>query len=155
MQTRPSVALLAVFLGACAPLLSPPPAPDVERGVEAFLVDYLAAIGARDAARIRDAYVADGRFIWMEDGEPRYRSAVEVLAALENFPPGSALRTELKDLTVVPVGHGAAHAWAGFRTTIGEGPTAFSFGGTMSFTLERQGTSWKVVAGHSSTPRRR
>jgi ketosteroid isomerase-like protein len=123
--------------------------------VAAFLDGYLAAISSRDAARIREAYVTDDRFVWIEDGKVRYRRVEEVLSSLANFPPDSPIRTELADLSVVPVGPGAAHAWASFKTTIGEGSKAFTFGGAISFVLERDGSRWRVVSGHTSSPIRR
>ena len=155
MRVKSIVTLCAaVLLVACAPL-HPAPGPALRAEVDAFLSNYLAAIGSRDAARIRAAYVADDRFVWMEDGRVRYRKVDDVLASLAMFPAGSAIRTELKDLAVVPVGPSGAHAWASFRTSIGEGPSGFAFGGAISFTLERHGTSWKIVGGHASSPSRR
>ena len=149
-------ACAAALLVACAPFQKAPvSASRVTEEVAAFLTEYLAAIGARDATKIRTAYVADDRFVWIEDGKVRYRKADEVIASLAMFPPGSAIRTELKDLTVVQVSESAAHAWATFRTSVREGPSGFAFGGAISLTLEREGASWKIVGGHTSSPSRR
>jgi hypothetical protein len=149
-------AFAAVFLVACAPLQPAPPVQANLKGeVAAFLEQYLAAISSRDAEKLRNAYVADDRFAWIEDGKVRYRQVDEVLASLAAFPAGSPIRTELTDLTVVPAGGSAAHAWASFKTTVGEGSRAFSFGGAISFALERTGNSWKIVGGHTSSPSRR
>lgn len=149
-------ACAAGLLVACAPLQrAPAPTPGFTEDVAAFLTDSLAAIGARDASKIRAAYVADDRFVWIEDGHVRYRRADEVIAGLAMFPAGSAIRTELKDLTVVPVSQSAAHAWATFRTSVGEGASGFTFGGAISFTLERHGASWRLVGGPTSSPGRR
>ena len=145
----------AALLVACAPLQQTTAASaTLTQEVTAFLADYLAAIGARDAAKIRTACVADERFVWIEDGKVRYRKADEVIASLAMFPSGSAIRTEVKDLTIVRVGQSAAHAWGTFRTSVGDGPSGFAFGGAISFTLEREGASWKIVGGHTSSPRR-
>lgn len=150
------MACAAVFLVACAPLPQAPASSSMlQDEVTAFLKAYSAAISSRDAARIRNSYVADDRFVWIEDGKVRYRKVDEVLAGLATFPAGSPIRTEFKDITVVPLSQSAAHAWATFRTSVGEGSTGFSFGGAISFALERQGTEWKVVGGHTSSPSRR
>jgi len=150
------VSIATTLLLACAPIT---PAPTVQTSlkpeVATFLEGYLAAIGARDAAKIREAYVADDRFVWIEDGKVRYRRVEEVLSSLASFPADSPIRTELADLTVVPVGPSAAHAWASFKTTVGEGSKAFTFGGAISFVLERDGDRWRVVSGHTSSPSRR
>jgi len=157
MSAQSIIAICAAALVVgCAPLQqAPATAPVATDEVPAFLNDYLAAIGSRDSAKIRSAYVTDDRFVWIEDGKVRYRKVDEVLASLAMFPAGSVVRTELKDLTVVPVSQSAAHAWATFRTSVGEGPSGFSFGGAISFTLERQGASWKIVGGHTSSPSQR
>jgi hypothetical protein len=147
----------ALLVVGCTPMRYPAaPAPVVsEQEVSAFLTGYLAAIGSRDATGIRAALVAGDRLTWIEDGKVSYRSADAVIAGLAAFPAGTALRTELVDLEVVPVGQSGAHAWAMFRTTVGEGAAAFSFGGAISFMLERDANSWKIVGGHTSSPRRR
>lgn len=125
---------------------------DTADEVAAFLEEYLAAVDARDATVIGRSYVADDRFVWIEDGEVRYRSAEEILASLSAFPAGSAIRTELSDLVVVPLGVTGAHAWATFTTTVGTGPGSFAFGGAISFVLERGDGSWRLAGGHTSSP---
>lgn len=157
MKASAWVAILtAVLLAACAPLQPAAPAqPNLKTEIAAFLDGYLSAISSRDSGRIRNAYVSDDRFVWIEDGKVRYQRVEEVLASLATFPADSPIRTELKDLTVVPVGERGAHAWASFKTTIGDGSRGFSFGGVISFTLERDGNSWRIIAGHTSSPSRR
>lgn len=157
MRTSTWASLIAAsLLLACAPIQPAPPTPaTLKNEVAAFLDGYLAAIGARDAAKIRTAYIADDRFVWIEDGKVRYRRVEDVLSSLASLPADSPIRTELTDLSVAPVGQTAAHAWASFKTTVGDGPKAFSFGGAISFVLERHGSSWRVVSGHTSSPSRR
>lgn len=157
MRTSTWAALIAaLLLLACAPIQPAPPAPaSLKNEVAAFLDGYLAAIGARDAAKIRNAYIDDDRFVWIEDGKVRYRRVEDVLSSLASLPADSPIRTELTELSVVPIGQEAAHAWASFKTTVGEGPQGFSFGGAISFVLERDGSSWRVVSGHTSSPSRR
>lgn len=148
--------LMAFSLVACSSL---PPVPlataNLKSEVAAFLDGYLAAISARDAAKIRSAYISDNRFVWIEEGKVRYRQVEDVLSTLATFPADRPIRTELTDLSVVPIGYGAAHAWATFKTTIGDGPRGFSFGGTISFTLERDEKAWRIAGGHTSSPSRR
>jgi len=160
----PSILGGLLFLSAACASPDPDPATDAAPGpvsdwntrdtteVAAFLEAYLAAIDARDADFLGRAYVEDGRFVWIEDGEVRYRSAGEILESLDAFPAGAAIRTELSELVVVPLGEIGAHAWATFRTTVGTGPGSFSFGGAISFVLEREEGSWKLAGGHTSSP---
>ena len=157
MKTSSLVALLtALALVACASIQPALPAPtNLKSEVAAFLDGYLSAISSRDAAKIRSAYISDDRFVWIEEGKVRYRRVEDVLSSLATFPADSPIRTELNDLSVVPIGHGAAHAWASFKTTVGDGPRGFSFGGTISFTLERDANAWRIAGGHTSSPSRR
>ena len=124
---------------------------DVRRALEAYQV----AVDARDEAAIRDAYLSDGRFVWMEDGSVRYRSASAVLEALAAFPADVPLRTVYSGLEVVLLAPGAAHAWAEFTTTVGEGPGAYSFGGILSWVLVAgEDGRWRIAGGHTSSTRR-
>lgn len=128
---------------------------ELDADVGRFLEDYMAAISARDVDKIRFSLVEDGRFVWMEDGEVRYRALGDLLSSLEQFPQNSPIRTELTDMVAVPIGDTGAHAWAQFQTTVGEGPSGFTFGGAISFVLERRSGAWKLVGGHTSAPRSR
>lgn len=159
MHQRQSVELLArlgavLLIPACSPAEREPTSGlNLEEEVTSFLNAYLAAMQERDSTTIRAAYVDDGRFVWIEDGEVRYRTGEEVLRSLGTFPAGASIRTDLKDLTIIPVGGEGAHAWASFTTSVGSGPGSFSFGGIISFVLESDGTSWKLIGGHTSSPR--
>lgn len=158
---RTTSVLVAVFVatasaGCAAPRqrFGSPAVVDVS-SVSSFLSGYLRAVEARDERAIRDSYVDSDRFAWVEDGRVRYRSADEVLAGLKAIPAATPIRTTLTDLVVVPLGGGAAHARATFATTIGIAPSAFTFGGAITFALEQQGGRWRIVAGHTSSPGRR
>lgn len=149
------VAAAVALAGCAAPASVAPAMPDPTPSVEAFLQAYLRALERRDEAAIRAACVSDGRFSWLEDGKVRYRRADDMVAALKALAPGAPVRTELTGLTVVPLGKDGAHAWAGFRTTVGSPPSGFAFGGVITFVLERRGEAWAVVGGHSSSEGRR
>ena len=150
LKRRPHALLMAVALCGCA---EPAEQAPVSGEVGRFIDGYMEAISTRDADGVRSAVVEDGRFAWVEDGEVRYRGVADLLVGLEQFPAESRIRTELTDLVVVPVGETGAHAWARFQTTIGEGPSGFSFGGAISFVLERRDGAWRLVGGHTSAPR--
>lgn len=128
-------------------------ADQTEAEVSAFLDTYLGALETRDAEAVSEQYVTDGRFEWIEDGEIRYRSAADVLAGLESLPADMAIVTEYQDRVITPVGDRGAKLSTRFRTVIGEGPGSFSFGGMMTMVLEHGPTGWRVVSGHTSSPR--
>ena len=128
-----------------------PPAEDMEEEVANFLRSYLSAFETRDVALIQTLYVDDGRFQWIEDGEIRYRSSDDILAGLAALPSDAAIRTELNEREITPVGNAGARISTRFRTVIGEGPTAFEFGGMMTMVLEKGPTGWRIVGGHTSS----
>lgn len=140
--------LLALAFAACAPPSEPHP--DTAAQVEETLDRYLTAISARDTTAIRNVMVPDGRVVWLENGEIRYRSVDEVLASVAALAPDAPLETRVEGLEVVPVGVRGAHAWARFETTVGSGEEGFSFAGVFSFVLERVDDRWRIVGGHSS-----
>ena len=151
---RRLLAIGALALTACSqPPADPPgdgPADTVDE-VTAFLDSYRAALDGRDTLALPSFYVGDGRFAWLEDGEIRYRSAAEVSASLSSLPEGMRVSTDYQGTIVQPVGAGVATATMQFLTQIGEGPSAFEFGGVISMTLERGPDGWRIVTGHTST----
>ena len=129
------------------------PSDDFEDTVAGFLDSYLLAIETRDAALLHDMYIADGRFEWIEDGEIRYRSPDDVLAGLASLPANAAIRTEYDGREITRVGEAGARVSMRFRTVIGEGSSAFEFGGMMTIVLENGPTGWRVIGGHTSSAR--
>ncbi len=135
--------------------------PDGERGqetsisleeeVSSFLEAYQLAIDSRDIDVLRPLYVDDGRFEWVEDGLVRYRSADDVLAGLAGLPSDATVRTEYEGRTITSVGDAGATVSTSFRTVIGEGPSAFEFGGMMTTVLEKDQTGWRIISGHTSS----
>lgn len=123
--------------------------------VEAFLNRYVRAIGERDTAALRDMYAEPDRFVWIEDGAVRYRSASEVFQSLGQFEADTPIDTELGEPGVTRLEGGGVHTWASFTTTVGEGKASYSFGGLMSFVLEPADGAWRIVGGHVSSPRSR
>lgn len=146
---------LVLFVLAALPAYATDTSTHLAQDVETFLNQYLEAAASGDAKAVRSALVDDGRFAWVEDGAVRYRGAEDVLEGLASLPPDAEIDTELKDLEVIAMGASGAHAWGTFITTIESGEQAFSFGGAISFVLERQGDDWKLVGGHTSSPRDR
>ena len=132
-----------------------PAAGDLSAEVEAFLASYMDAIGARDAETLRSQVADSTRFTWAEDGAVRYRSVDAILEGLATFPPEVPINTDLSDLHVAQVGTDGAYATASFVTRIGEGPESFTFGGVITFVLERHDETWRIVGGHVSSPRQR
>ena len=125
----------------------------IEDEVASFLESYLLALETRNVDLLQTMYADDGRFEWIEDGEIRYRSPDDVLAALAELPSDASIRTEYDGREITPVGDAGARVSTQFRTVLGEGPSAFEWGGMMTMVLEKGPTGWRIVGGHTSSPR--
>jgi hypothetical protein len=151
------VLAISILLGSlgCADVeeASPTFRGEIEGEVGEFLDSYRLAIETRNDSLLRTLYADDGRFEWIEDGEVRYRSLEEVLAALAGLPSDALIRTEYQDVGVSPLGASGARVAMQFRTVMGEGQSAYEFGGMVSMVLEKGPTGWRIVGGHTSTAR--
>ena len=125
----------------------------LEDEVSSFLEAYQTAIDSRDIDVLRTLYVGDGRFEWVEDGSVRYRSPDDVLAAFSGLPPDAPVQTEYEGRTITSVGDAGAMVSMRFHTVVGEGPSAFEFGGMMTMVLEKGQSGWHIISGHTSSPR--
>ncbi len=130
-----------------------PRSDSIDDEVASFLESYHAAIESRDIAVLQTLYVDDGRFQWIEDGKIRYRSFDEISEGLASLPSDFVIHTEYDDREIVAVGDAGARVSMRFRTVIGDGPSAFEFGGMMTIVLESDSTGWRIVGGHTSSER--
>lgn len=73
-------------------------AADVDRDMTYLLKRWIQAFEARDLKGVRSALADDDRFLWLEDGEPRYRSADDIVRAYASFPKEFAFTHVLRDI---------------------------------------------------------
>jgi len=76
-----------------------------------------------------------------------------VLAGLAALPSDAEIQTEYGGVEVAPVGASGARVAMRFRTVIGQGQSAFEFGGMISMVLEEGPTGWRIVGCHTSSAR--
>lgn len=131
----------------------PAGATEARRETQAFLERWNDAMAAQDAPIIHAFYVDDPRFRWFEDGLLRYRAVGEILGALKQFPPGSHFETSLSEMEAEWLAPGLIQGSAKFRTRVTMPGNSFAYGGVFTFVLERAGTDWKFLRGHTSTVR--
>ena len=153
------IALFALVASKPRPHPAPHDLTDAERArveseVSDFLVSYLEVIEGDDTEAIRRLFVDDGRFAWFTDGEKRYTSADEVLASLASME-GTAFSTDTSEVEIVPLTPDLAHARTAFHTTLSQGgAVVFEFGGVITWLLEEvKDGEWRVLTGHTSTPK--
>ncbi len=152
--------LVAIFVHGCerrekqAPVAN---AVDIDRDVQNLLDRWKRAFEARDLDGVRSVLADDDRFVWLEDGEPRYRSADEIVRAYEGFPKELSFTHTLRDIRIVPISNDAAWAHLATSTTIDHsGRIVSEFNGVVLLVARRDATGWRIHAAHSSTskPRR-
>ena len=127
----------------------------IQGEVTDFLSQYRAALDALDTAAVRELYISDDRFVWVEDGAVRYQSADAILAGLMGMPQGMDISTEFADLVVAAIPPTGASLRTSFHTSITGEQGGFEFWGMITMVLERQAAGWRIVSGHTSTARER
>ncbi len=155
------IALFALVASKPRPHPAPHELTDAERArveseVSSFLVSYLEVIEGKDTDAIRGLFVADERFAWFSDGETQYTSADAVLASLASME-GMTFSTEVSLVEVLPLTPDLAHARTDFQTKLSQGgAVVFEYGGVITWLVEEgKDGEWRVLRGHTSTPKER
>ncbi len=150
-------ALAAVMLGACAPhpdeaALSAAHRTAIIDSVRPVVAAWTDAMNHRDAAAAARYYSDDPAFRWIENGEIRYTSPAEVVAAMsEVFPSLRTFDLHLVEPTITPVAPGAASVTASFTQTMTDtAGKVVGIAGAVSFTMVHADSGWRILVGHSS-----
>lgn len=151
--------LVAIFVHGCERRERQPPianAADIDRNVQDLLNRWKRAFESRDLDGVRSVLAEDDRFVWLEDGEPRYRSADEIVRAYASFPKELSFTHTLRDIRIVPISNDAAWAHLATSTKIEHsGRVVSEFTGAVLMITRRDATGWKIHAAHSSTSKPR
>lgn len=151
--------LFALALGACSRSprdLSERQSEAIRDSVRATLDAYNAHYTAKNWDVVLQYYAEDDRFVWVEDGVIRYRSAAEIRQALESLPPSMHVETTYSDTKISVLSSDVASVVTGFETQFTDSTgTGFSFGGMITMTLIRDEGGWSIFGGHVSSPKRR
>jgi uncharacterized protein (TIGR02246 family) len=128
----------------------------VERDVKSLMDRWTRAFEARDLDSVRSVLAVDNHFVWLEDGEPRYRSVNEIVRALAGFPPELGFTHTLQDVQIVPITNDAAWAHLATSTKIEHGGRVVSeFTSVVLMIVRQDETGWRIHAAHTSTSKPR
>lgn len=151
--------LVAIFAHGCEHGEQQPPianAADIDRDVQDLLDRWKRAFEARDLDGVRSVLADDDRFVWLEDGEPRYGSADDIVRAYAAFPKELSFTHTLRDIRIVPISNDAAWAHLATSTKIEHsGRVVSEFTGVVLVIIRRDANGWKIQAAHSSTSKPR
>ena len=154
-ETGGIVLLFSLAMSSCQ--TQSPDVAAVEAGVRGLLQQYSESINSGDWSGVLDLYSDDKRFHWAEDGQLAYPSKAAVAAGLEGLA-SSLESTEIRAGEVQITALSDRHALAAFsyeQSLVFSSGQSFRFSGFITMTLQREGADWKILAGHSSSPRRR
>lgn len=131
-------------------------AAEIDREVQSLLDRWTQAFEARDLDGVRSVLADDDHFVWLEDGEPRYRSADEIVRAYVGFPKELSFSHTLRDIRIVPISNDAAWAHMATSTKIKHsGRVVSEFTGVVLMITRKNATGWRIHAAHSSTSKPR
>lgn len=101
-------------------------------------------------------YADDPRFRWIENGAVRYRSQLDIRAALAALPPNTSIESTYRDTEITALAPGLASVTTLFQTRFVSPPAPpFEFGGAITMTLIHSREGWRILNGHTSSPIRR
>jgi len=128
----------------------------IRDSVQALLTEYATRVAAKEWDAVARLYAEDTRFRWVEDGIVRYRSAAEVRQALAALPAGMRITTTYRDTEVLPLAPGLASVVTQFQTSFADSAgRGFAFGGAITMTLVHLRDGWRLLGGHTSSPKPR
>jgi ketosteroid isomerase-like protein len=131
-------------------------AEQVDGEVRTLLGRWTTAFEARALEDVRSVLTADRDFVWLEDGEARYRNVDEILKALAALPPDLKFTHELGDVRIVPMSQDAAWAQVATTTSIAHGGRVVSnFTSVVLMVVRRDAAGWRIHAAHTSTSKPR
>jgi ketosteroid isomerase-like protein len=142
---------------ACRPAparLSAEHARAIVDSVRATFADYAGRLNARDIDSVARFYSADSGFVWLEDGQVRYRSRDSIRVALAGLLAFRNVRISIDSPAVTALGPGAAAISATFdQALVDSAGGGAGFVGAMTIAARHTPAGWKWIAGHTSVRR--
>ena len=151
---RSTILMLGLLTGCAAtatPVLTPGHAVAITDSARATMAEYVKWMNARDVDALMRLYVDDGRFSWVADGQ--VQSLTSIRNGIESAAGYSRVHLEYTDTKVTPLAPGVASVTTRYTMSLGDSATGFTFGGAITMNLIHTTTGWKLLDGHSSSPR--
>jgi len=127
-------------------------AASADADVRGLLTRWERAFESRNEVEVRAVLRDDDRFVWLEDGQARYRSVDSIVAALGAFPDDLRFDYSVSDIGVVPLAPNAVWVRMSTRTEIFQSDATVSeFRGVVTMLVERDAEGvWRISSAHTS-----
>ena len=144
-------------VSACAPrqpALTPAHSAAIQDSVRTMLDDLRRYWAAKQWDSVTALYVGDSTLRWVEDGRVAMRSRATLQQGFAAIPPTTTVRTTYDSLEVTPVVAGVASVLASYHSTFTDTVHGnATFGGLLTMTVIHRPGGWRILTGHSSSPR--
>ena len=112
------------------------------------------ATSASQRDSVSHMYADDSTFRWIEDGRVVARSATVVRQHLLAMPASTRIETAYDSVEYLPVAPGVGSLTTHYTTTVKDSAGGgYSFGGFLTMTLVHRPNGWRIISGHTSSPR--
>jgi ketosteroid isomerase-like protein len=144
-----------LLLAACtaqSPALTPVHRTAIVDSVQVVLTAWRDAFNAKDFARAATFYSNDPAFRWFENGELKFRTALELGDTMKTEAPRfRALTLSLIEPEITPMAPGIAEVTTTFAEKITDSAGQMTgVAGAISMTVVHGDSGWRFVVGHVS-----
>ena len=112
------------------------------------------ATTAKQWDSVSHMYSTDSTFRWIEDGRVVARSAATIRQHLLAMPASTSIATAYDSVEYLPIAPGVGSLTTRYTTTVKDSASGgFSFGGILTMTFVHKPDGWRIINGHTSSPR--
>ena len=126
----------------------------VQDSLRTTLDAFQRATSAKQWDSVSHMYADDSTFRWIEDGRVVARSAAAIRQHLLSMPASTSIETAYDSVEYLPIAPGVGALTTRYTTTVKDSAGAgYSFGGILSMTFVHKPGGWRIISGHTSSPR--
>lgn len=161
MTVRSLVLVIATFAlgGACTThdaVLTPSATIAIQDSLKTTLDAFRRASSASQWDSVSHMYAGDSTFRWIEDGRVVARSATVLRQHLLAMPASTRVETTYDSVEYLPVAPGVGSVTTRYVTAVKDSSGGgYSFGGILTMTFVHRPNGWRIVSGHTSSPKPR
>jgi len=125
----------------------------MQDSLRATLEAFRRASSAKQWDSVSRMYADDSSFRWIEDGRIVARSATAIRKNFLGLPATTSIETSHDSVEFLPIAPGVAALTTRYTTTVKDSTGGYSFGGLLTMTFVHRPGGWRIINGHTSSPR--